>query len=279
MDRKVVSIGAVVGMVWSLVLPTAQAAQWQLPLNPVCCSARHEVYGSEQPEWTDGVGGACVVDMDLALLDTGGANITDTSTTVHYDWPGGGLFRLFNFTVPKELRESINFIGLQLQKAQYHVYLNEVFRIALARVTGVKSEQEWQKLFAPKPVCNSQNFTTNCVAERLMCSYEKYQGVMFEMLRDKDLSHLTRTRTDLAIILADDMSFKKSVLEEANIVNKAFDTAIAVYQEVLESYRLHLQYKDIVSSLVKARSWTGYLRGLFACLPNKLLGKGTTKCE
>lgn len=273
MTRIILTLG-IIGLVFSSA-HIARAVEWELPLNPVCCSAGYTVYGDEQPVEKDGT---CVVEVDSILLTEGGANIQYTPKDSRYDW-SFGLYRLFSFVVPKEFEESVNYIGLQIQKARYHVFLNEEFRKALERVMAVKNEAEWKALFPSSARCDENNLNTNCMAERLMCSYEKYQGVMFEMLRDTDVSHLTRGNLQLGQVLPVDMSFKQSVLEEASVVSKAFDTSIALYHEVLKSYRLHLQYKDLVSSLVKVRNWTGYVKNLFGCFPGKLVGTASTKCQ
>ncbi|MDF2379669.1 MAG: hypothetical protein P1V18_05660 [Candidatus Gracilibacteria bacterium] len=162
---------------------------------------------------------------------------------------------------------------------QYHTFLDEEFASALSTMMFYESSEKLNKLLLSyEGECRGANPKPECVAQRLLCSHEKYGQVLFYEA-SQNVVNDQEAAGDIQKLLQTVQKRDQALLEEAHHAERAIETALAVYDQFFQSYRLHLRLKEMVQNLVKIKDWTGYLRTLVGCFPNKFVGVATTKCN
>lgn len=266
-------------------LPTVHAELISVPVDCVCVNKNYQVYGDEQPSTVNDEECAVLVELDQPSLEEpegeGSLGLGEVSGLSALTSP---LAVLFQQSAMKDSFLQLLYSVFKGHTEKYHAFLDEeVFGAAIAKISSFEtsealeaylSEQEGEcsemgKNSSPKP---------ECVIERAMCSYEKYIGVLF---------HETGQAVATQGIVSDDIDAvlfalqnrDQAIVDEAEHAQEALDTAIAVYSQFYQTYRLHLRFKELIVYLSQVRALTGSLRELVGCIPNKFVGVATTKCN
>lgn len=230
------------------LFPPAFAAQVDIEVDCLCLDSSYEVYGDEQPsnavKTTDSDGNA-----------TCRMRVRSDSITDHTE--------------------------------KYHAFMDEkIFAPMIAKISKIQTSEDMLKLLGQleekKGTCDSENPLPNCVAERALCSYEKYSRVLFQQSGQPALNNVDITSPndqDVQTIMTSIQNRDQALFQEAVNSEQALDTAMAVYSQFFETYRLHLRFKEVIAALVKVRNVTSFLRQLVGCIPNKFVGVATTKCN
>lgn len=165
-------------------------------------------------------------------------------------------------------------------KSAYHTFLDEqLFARALSKVSSFEKSQDlldYLQAFDGK--CQSGNHSPDCLSERVLCSYEKYGKTLFDMsgqpLANEAIS--TQNTDQLLQVLQERQA---EIFQEATAAEQALDSALTIYSQFFETYRIHLSLKNLIDSLVRVRNLSAFLRQLVNCFPNKFGGVSTTKCN
>lgn len=162
---------------------------------------------------------------------------------------------------------------------QYHAFMDEEFAEAISMVTEYETSDELnEKLNVYDGFCRGKNPKPECVAQRLLCSHEKYGQVLY-FEAGQNVVNSREAAGDIQRLLQVVQERDQALLEEAHHAERALETSVAVYDQFFQTYRLHLRLKEMVQSLLKVKIWTGHLRTLMGCFPNKFVGVATTKCN
>lgn len=288
----------------------------EVKLDPICCSKPYPVYGEEQPV---SIKGECVVNVDVEEVvleevepdqviqpgpatssgprfDSAASNRVDAvadylksgienlkATSESYKSIAQSVVSPFLFLF-SELKDKIALttIGkIFTQVEEYHTFLDEdVFGKAIAKISSYQKSQDLSSYLANKEQgqCDATNPRPDCVIEFAMCSYEKYAGVLFQEA-GSNLGRGQVTTDDIQSLLATLQKRDLALLKEFEDTKQALDTAIAVYSQYYQTYRIHLAFKEVIEGLVKVRNMTSFMRTLVGCIPNKFQGVATTKCN
>ena len=273
-------------MVAVLLLPSTVhsvlAAPIDIQLNNACCEREYAVYGDEQPEMKSG---ECVVTVEVDEPAVDQAQETDEIGLADgFSSAGESLLSPLS-TLFSKLRVKKNLLVLarlvfEAHTEQYHAFLDkEVFGKMIAKVSELETSEDLQAfLDEQEGECSSENPQPECLAERALCSYEKYTGVLFHEAGQTLLDTAAQSQ-DLQTILSILQQRDQSLVEEAQHSEQALDTALAVYSQFFQTYRLHLRFKEVIAALVKVRNTTAFMNTLVGCIPNKFVGVATTKCN
>lgn len=258
------------------------AAPVDIELNNVCCQREYKVYGDEQPEMKSG---QCVVTVEVDTLSTQEVSASgETGLSDGFSSAGQSLVSPLA-TLFSKIRLKKNLLDLarvvfEGHTEKYHAFLDqEVFGKMIAKVSELESSEAFQKFLQDQGgECSSENPQPECLAERALCSYEKYTGVLFHESGQTLVDNALQTQ-DLQTILSVLQQRDQSLVEEAQQSEQALDTALAVYSQFFQTYRLHLRFKEVIAALVKVRNTTAFMNTLVGCIPNKFVGIATTKCN
>jgi hypothetical protein len=288
--------------------PFAFADIWTIPVNGVCCTNNHELYIGKRANMSEGY---CSVDVDLGDLEIyEGIDIKDASSR-SYSFQGKAS--AYNFSVPRVQQGSAIYVGWRTHRSRYHAYLNDAYATALQTIMSAQTDDKYKERLAADKSCSGftasldpskssgVNYTPSCMAERLLCSFELYQGVLDTSSLSDDVSHYFTPAfdlvpegqvdpeggnatsfdklTDIASVYSEVAKEKRALLEEALYTRMAFEQTLDLYHQFLKGFRLHLQYKGIIQAFVKSRTWTDYFSQMLGCLPGKLVGTATTECN
>jgi len=263
------------------------AAPVEIPVNAVCCEKSYEVYGDGQPRL---VGQDCSVQVDLdpafdqeelaeGPLEPSPLGLLDGLSTAAESVlsPFEALFEQL------EIKRSLLSLARNIFKGHtelYHEFLDEeVFGKAVSQVSEWETSEELEAFLKDSEgECDGDNPQPYCVIERAMCSYEKYTGVLFQQT-GQSITNQAFNSADLQTVLTTLQERDAALYREAIHSQQALDTAIAVYSQFYQTYRLHLRFKEVIDSLVKVRNLTAVMRTLVGCIPNKFVGVATTKCN
>ncbi len=162
----------------------------------------------------------------------------------------------------------------------YHKFLDEqVFAKALEKISSYEKSidlREYLKEFEGK--CTVDNHSPDCLSERVLCSYEKYGQTLFEM-SGQPLANEAITSQNTDQLLQQLQERQAEIFQEATAAEQAMETALTIYSQFFESYRIHLSLKKLIDSLVRVRNLSAFLRQLVNCFPNKFGGVSTTQCN
>lgn len=275
------------------------AAQQKIEINGVCCE-KYKVYDHEDRE-EEGVSPYGNPDDCYVLVDLDPPITEEDIVEAKEEVEEGGepgvldgfvqagkslispLAAIFETSGIKRDLKNLAAVLFNDHTQLYHRFLDEqIFGKAIEKVSEFERSSQLQEyldeLDEAEEGCSVEDPRPDCVIERAFCSYEKYVGVLFHQ-SGKDLVEGVTDLEDLSIIYALLQNRDRSLLEEARHSYQAMDTAIAVYDQFYQTYRLHLKFKDVIEALVKVRNVTSYLRQLVGCLPNKFVGAYTTQCN
>jgi|CXWL01.1.fsa_nt_gi hypothetical protein len=265
----------------------------ELDVGGVCCEKIYKVYGDEQPVAGKDADGniTCKVTVDIDPIvspeqlaeDT--ANAGKPATNSGFGTAAESLVSpfaaVFSGLGLKQRLQDLAGTVFTGHTEKYHEFLDEeVFAPSIAIVSKRQSSDDLEKLLKSyKDGCDSTNPLPNCVVERAFCSYEKYNAVLFHQAGQQFLNNSTSKPEDVQSILSSLQNRDQALFQEAVQAEQALGTAMAVYSQFFETYRLHLRFKEIIAALVKVRNVTSSLRQLVGCIPNKFVGVATTKCN
>lgn len=271
-----------VQLVLSLSSQAVLAAPIDIQLNNVCCEREYTVYGDEQPEMRSG---ECVVTVEMEEQELQEPQASDeVGLADGFSSAGESLLSPLS-TLFSKLRVKKNLLDLarlvfEGHTEQYHAYLDkELFGKMISKVSEFETSETFQVFLDEEGgECSAVNPQPECLAERALCSYEKYTGVLFHEAGQTLLDTAAQSQ-DLQTILSILQQRDQSLVEEAQHSEQALDTALAVYSQFFQTYRLHLRFKEVIASLVKVRNTTSFMNTLVGCIPNKFVGIATTKCN
>jgi len=214
-------------------------------------------------------------DFFKSVVKTGGKAALQALTNT----PLNALFSSLAGGLKKDLSSLLKTV-FKGHTEKYHAFMDkEIFGKAISTVSRIQSSDEWPTyLRQNEGNCGPDNPKPNCVIERALCSYEKYSGVLFQQA-GKQLLDSSTASSDTQTIIAVLQKRDQALLQENADAQQALDTAIAVYSQFFETYRLHLRLKEVITALVKVRNMTSFLHQLVGCIPNKFVGVATTKCN
>lgn len=278
------SLKNILGVILALSLSSQAvlAAPVDIQLNNLCCEREYAVYGDEQPEMRSG---QCVVTVEMddqELQEPQEPNEVGLS-----DGFSSAVESLLSplSTLFSKLRVKKNLLDLarlvfEGHTEKYHAYLDkELFGKMISKVSEFETSETFQAFLEEEGgECSAANPQPECLAERALCSYEKYTGVLFHEAGQTLLDTASQSQ-DLQTILSILQQRDQSLVEEAQHSEQALDTALAVYSQFFQTYRLHLRFKEVIASLVKVRNTTSFMNTLVGCIPNKFVGIATTKCN
>lgn len=271
---------------------SAEAAPVTIPVHPDCCGRYYSVYGEDQPvgsvTWDSDSGhfqGDCAVTVDLAPVDATpedpGSQGSLSGFAESISAPFQGLLEASG--VKKALMELASPVYFDHTRL-YHAFLDEeVFEPMIELVSDFESSEEIDGYVSGLPEgCSADNPKPECLSERVLCSYEKYVGVLFHVSGQTLLNSSPGadvSDAEIGQLIGTLQQRDRALMEEARHVHEALDTALLVYQQFYETYRLHLGFKKVIESLVHVRNMTSYMRELVGCVPGKFVGAATTKCN
>lgn len=277
----------------------AQQSSVLIPLDPVCCTKRYQVYGDEQPSFDfNNENCAVAVSIEQQNIQTSvgkeeglgaavsGEAIEDLNTGYlsGLETAGKSLGSLFQVMAPQlsEVKRSLKVLAGSLfdtHTSQYHEFMDRLFAESIRSVTQYESSKQLNDELAKyEGECRGNNPKPECVAERALCSQEKYGQVLFYS-SGQSLVNDASSSLDVQQLLSAVQARDQALVEEAQQAEQALETAISVYNQFYQSYRLHLSLKELVQNLLKIKNWTASLRTLVGCFPNKFIGVATTKCN
>jgi hypothetical protein len=267
-------------------IEAVKAETWEIPVSGLCCTKQYDVYGKEKPVKE---GDSCFVRVEAYTEDRDeeynewreGFSKDDSRLLEEdaFDLPFG-LWTLVFDKIPTVWAGTKSYLAFWMDRGVYHAFLAEEYQKVVSKVMSIKDADEYEAINASNPSCVASDVNTNCVAERLLCSYEKYQGVLYEVYNDQDVSSLAgQAHLQRQDIFGQFEALKREVVEDSYYARKALETSLAVYHQLVKTYRVHLVYKDFIVALVASRNWTTYMANLFTCWPNKLVGTATTRCN
>ena len=280
-------------IVLSLV-PQAWAAPVTLDVHPDCCGRQYTVYGDDQPEGnvtfdpaSGHYQGDCTVTVDLNPVDASPEEPSSGllgSVSGFADSVSAPFQALVEASGVKkallELASPVYFAHTRV----YHAFLDEeIFEPMIELVADFEDSEQWASyLEGLGDECTADNPKPECVAERALCSYEKYVGVLFYQAGQTLLESspgIDVSNAEIGQLLGVLQQRDQALMEEARHVHEAMETAMLVYQQYYETYRLHLGFRKVIESLVQVRNMTSYMRELVGCVPGKFVGAATTKCN
>ena len=277
----------------AFVMPV-QAEEVQIPVDCLCVEKGYEVYGDEQPEQrrsrnSEGeLTQECFVTVDIDPLvseedleEGPDGSFADPTPLSSLASPLEVLFEQSRIKEPFVALAEAVFKG---HTQQYHQYMDEeVFGKVVAFMSGFDDSDSLEQYLSEQGgQCEDSGSSPNpkpeCVAEKALCSYEKYVGVLFEQTGQSIAQDAVGTE-DTGQLLAALQNRDQALLNEAQQTQQALDTALAVYSQFFQTYRLHLQLKELIVHLSRVRDMTGFWSQLVGCIPHKFVGVATTKCN
>jgi len=307
--KSVLSIILAVMLLSQTMIYTVRAEPRTFDIDMVCCTEKYRVYGEDQPAEANG---KCQITMDVDV-PVGEDERPDEpleSDTSESPWYSGAYEgpASFGTGVASQVAGGAQGAWAALSAAKdyligwspnvynahtklYHAFLDEeIFGAAIGTISSYKDSQSFATYLSehggmckPNKDDPLSNFRPDCVIEKALCSYEKYSRVLFyqagQDVTEEVLNKNNVTSGDLQRMMASYGRRDQALYEESQHAYEAIDTAIAVYAQFFQTYRLHLAFKQIITDLVKVRNMTAYLHDLVGCLPNKFVGVATTKCN
>lgn len=286
-NKKFFTAVVLAGLVMVDSVSLVLAAPVEIPVDAVCCKNSYQVYGDEQPR---PVGQDCSVQVDLdpafdkedlqgEPFESSPLSPLDSLSTAASSAisPFQALFEQL------EVKRGLVSLARNIFKGHtelYHEFLDEeIFGNAVSQVSEWETSEELETFLKDSDgECDGDNPQPYCVIERAMCSYEKYTGVLFHQT-GQSITNEAFNSADLQTVLTTLQERDAALYREAIHSQEALDTAIAVYSQFYQTYRLHLRFKEVIDSLVKVRNLTAVMRTLVGCIPNKFVGVATTKCD
>lgn len=271
----------------SLIVNTvsfAFAVPVEIPVNSLCCTQTYEVYGDEQPRMINRDECSILVEMDEQEFDE---EPTAPSPLTPLDSFSTGLESALSpiqaLFEQLEVKKGLVDLARNIFKGHtelYHEFMDEeIFGKMISQVSEFETSEALEEyLKDAEGECDADNPQPYCVIERAMCSYEKYAGVLFYQT-GKNVSGAALQSSDLQTVLVTLQERDASLYREVVHSQQALDTAIGVYSQFYQTYRLHLRFKEVIDSLVKVRNLTAVMNTLVGCIPNKFVGVATTKCD
>ena len=274
-----------------IALVHAQSRQVTIELAPICCSAPYPVYGDEQPAYEAGLPkdrARCLVNVRLnedleALSQSAETDSSEPTFLSGLDTAGESLGSFFSPVVEgfKSIIQKLSSDIYDHHTTAYHTFMDQLFATAFQQMTQFDTADKLEeKLATYEGQCRGENPKPECLAERALCSQEKYGQVLFNAA-GQDLSNRLEAQggEELENVLQIIQSRDEALVDEAIQVEQALDTSLAVYNQFYQTYRLHLRFKELVVRLLTIRDWTTALHTLVGCWPNKFVGVATTKCN
>lgn len=169
-------------------------------------------------------------------------------------------------------------------KATYHKDVNRLFADSIQKMLAVI---EGEKSFSQICTANSISkkvatvITTYEISQKALCRYARYQAVLkarinyilSEDLQNADIQSLISGDPNLQTNLYKGLQlFQEQVDAELEIAKISLDKTLAVYDEMLIAYPLHLRFRCIISDLLEFRKQLGKLVNLFFCLDRYIDG-------
>ncbi len=156
----------------------------------------------------------------------------------------------------------------------YHKKVNDIFN---SKLTLLKQGEKGKGTAeVPKnDQCGENNYSTYCLAVTVAKEYDQYAVAM-----DKRKSYIKITEENMTLTQASltTINQRNEVENELNRSKLALDMAVKTYDEILVSYKLHMQYEKIIKSLTKYNKKLIEYRKEVEKLPGKFIDASTTQC-
>lgn len=165
-------------------------------------------------------------------------------------------------------------LSLQEVEKKYHERVNEIFNSKLTLLKQGEKGSGTSEI--PKnDECGEKNYSTYCLAISVAKEYDKYSFALNKRRSYTKIEKQDMTLEEVAIIT---INQQNQITRELERSKKALDIAIRTYDEILVTYRMHIQYEKIIKSLTKYNSKLTDFRKEVERLPGKFIDATTTQC-
>ena len=174
---------------------------------------------------------------------------------------------------------------------EYHQDINDLFAESIQKMLDViETETSLDQICTDKLITKKvrQAITTYEISQKALCRYARYKGILNAKLNYiatqdinnpdvraflDDTDHNLQFDTFQALQL-----FREQVETELDIARVSIDKTLAIYDEMIIMYPLHLRFRCIISDLLIFRNHLAKLVNIFFCL-ERYINAGSDKLD